>query len=67
MVRLGLIHSWVIPKTLNNGICCFSCINAQYLRVAQRIKKESVDYTLVKENLIQSGRYKIVIKRHKNY
>jgi len=28
------------------GICCFSCFNAQYLRVAQRIKKQLVDYTL---------------------
>jgi len=42
--RLGMIHSWVIPKTLKSGICCFSCFNAQHLRVAQRMKKQSVDY-----------------------
>jgi len=37
------------------------------LRVAQRIKKQSVDYTPVKEKLSQSRRYKTlaVIKRHK--
>jgi len=23
-----------------NGICCFSCFNAQHLSVAQRIKKQ---------------------------
>jgi len=39
------------------------------LRVAQRIKKQSVHYTPVKENLIQSWSYKTlaVIKRHKKH
>jgi len=38
-----------------------------HLRVAQRIKKQSVDYMSAKEKLLQSWRYKIfaVIKRHK--
>jgi len=37
------------------------------LRVAQRIKKQSVDYTSAKVKLIQSWHYKTltVIKRHK--
>jgi len=41
--RLYLILSWVIPKTLKMiSICCFFyCFNAQHLRVAQRIKKQS--------------------------
>jgi len=36
-------------------------------RVAQRLKKQSVDYTSVKEKLLHSWRYKTlaVIKRHK--
>jgi len=25
-------------KDFKNGICCFSCFNAQHLRIAQRIK-----------------------------
>jgi len=56
-------------KYLKNGIGCFSCFNAQHLRVAQRIKKQSVDYTSVKEKLFLSWRYKTlaVIKRHKNH
>jgi len=40
------------------------------LRVAQRIKKQSVDYKPVKEKLLQSWRYKTeiaVTKRHKNH
>jgi len=45
-------------KDFKNGICCFACFNAQHLRVAQRIKKQSVDHTSVKEKLIQSWRYK---------
>jgi len=32
--------------------CCFSCFNAQHLKVAQRIKKQSVDYTSVKKILL---------------
>jgi len=32
-------------KDLKNGICRFSCFNAQHLRVVQRIKKQS-DYTV---------------------
>jgi len=32
-------------KDFKNGICCFSCFNIQHLRVVQRIKKQSVDYT----------------------
>jgi len=44
-----LILSWVTPKTLKM-VCCFSCSNAQHLKVAQRIKKQSVDYTSVKVN-----------------
>jgi len=54
-------------KDLKNGICCFSCFNAQILRVAQRIKKQSVNYTSAKEKLIQPWRYKTlaVVKRHK--
>jgi len=44
------------------GICCFSCFNAQHLRVAQRIKKQSVDYyTSAKVDLIQSWRYKTLV------
>jgi len=39
-------------KDFKNGICCFSCFDAQHLRVAQRIKKQSVDYTLAKVKLI---------------
>jgi len=39
-----------------NSICCFSCFNAQHLRAARRIKKQSVDYTSAKEKLIQSWR-----------
>jgi len=39
-------------KDLKNGICCFSCFNAQHLRVAQSIKKQSVDY--VSESKINS-------------
>jgi len=35
-------------KDFKNGICCFSCFNAQHLRVVQRTKKKSVDYTSVK-------------------
>jgi len=42
--------------------CCFSCFNAQHLRVTQRIKKQSVDYMSVKVKLIQSWRYKVVKK-----
>jgi len=55
-------------KDFKNGICCFSCLNAQHSRVAQRIKKQSVDYTSVKEKINQFWRYKTlaVIKRHKN-
>jgi len=34
-------------KDFKIGFCCFFCFNAQYLRVAQRIKKQSVDYTSV--------------------
>jgi len=43
--------------------------NAQHLRVEQRIKKESVDYTSAKVKLIQTWRYKTlaVIKRHKHH
>jgi len=39
------------------------------IRVAQRIKKQSVDYTSAKFKLIQSWRYKTlaVIKRHRNH
>jgi len=47
-------------KNFKYGICCFSCFNAQHLRIAQRIKKQSVDYTLVKEKLIQSWRYSAI-------
>jgi len=56
-------------KDLKNGICCFSYYNAQHLRVAQRIKKLSVDYTSAKVKSIQSWRYKTlaVIKRHQNH
>jgi len=56
-------------KDLKNGICCFSCFNAQHLRVAQRIQKQSVDYKSIKETLIHSRRYKTlaVTKRHKNH
>jgi len=38
-------------------------------RVAQRIEKQSVDYTLGKEKLLQSWRYKAlaIIKRHKTH
>jgi len=52
-------------KDIKNGVCCFFCFNAQHLRVTQRIKKQSVDYTAVKEKLIQSRRYKTlaIIKR----
>jgi len=32
-------------KNFKNGVCCFPCFNAQHLIVAQRIKKQSVDYT----------------------
>jgi len=55
-------------KDLKNSICCFSCFNAEHLRVAQRIKKQSVDYTSAKIKLIQSWRYKTLalIKRDKN-
>jgi len=51
-------------KDLKNSIC----FNAQHLRVAQRIKKQSVDYTSAKVKLIQFWRYKTlaVIKRQKN-
>jgi len=44
-----------------------SAFNAQHLRVAQKIKKQSVDCRSVKEKLLQSWRYKIlaVIKRYK--
>jgi len=56
-------------KDFKNSICCFSCFHTQHLRVAQRIKKQSVNYTLAKEKLIQSWRYKTlaVIKCHKNH
>jgi len=56
-------------KDLKNGICCFSYFNAQHLRVEQRIKKQSVDYTSAKVKLIQSWRYQTlaVIKRHKKH
>jgi len=56
-------------KDLKNEICCFSCFNAQHLKVAQRIKKQSVDYTSANVKLIQSLRYKTIaiIKRHKNH
>jgi len=56
-------------KDFKNGIYCFSCFNAQHLRLAQRIKKQSVDYTSVKEKLLQSWCYKTleVIKRHKKH
>jgi len=33
-------------KDLKNRICLFSCFNAQHVRVAQRIEKQSVNYTL---------------------
>jgi len=58
-----LVHT----KGFKNGICCFCCFNAQHLRFAQRIKKQSVDYTSAKVKLIQSWRYKTlaVIERHK--
>jgi len=64
--RLGLILSWVIPKTLKWYLLLF-LFNAQHLRAAQRIKKQSMDYTAVKEKLLQSWCYKTlaVIKRHK--
>jgi len=45
-------------KDFKNGICCFSYFNAQHLSVAQRINKQSVDYTSVKEKLHQFWRYK---------
>jgi len=66
---LGFILSCVIPKTLKLVSACFSCFNAQHLRVAQTVKKQAVDYTSVKKKLIQSWRYKTlaVIKRHKNH
>jgi len=56
-------------KDFKNDICCFSYFNAQHLRVAQRIKKQLVDYMSTKEKLIHSWRYKTlaVIKRHKNH
>jgi len=56
-------------KDFKNGICYFSCFNAQHLRAAQRMKKQSMDYTYVKNILIQSWRYKTiaVIKRDKNH
>jgi len=43
--RLGLILSWITPKTQKMVSAAFSCFNAQHLRVAQRIKKQSTDYT----------------------
>jgi len=56
-------------KDFKNRMCCFSCFNAQHLRVSQRVKKQSVDFTSVKEKLLQTWRYKTlaVIKRHKNH
>jgi len=43
--RLCLILSWDIPNTLKmECICCLSCFNTEHLRVAQRIKKQSVEY-----------------------
>jgi len=45
------------------------CATCKFIRVAQRIKKQSMDYTSVKNVLIQFWRYKTlaVIKRHKNH
>jgi len=64
-----LILSWVIPKTLKMVSYCYPCLIAQRLRVARRIKKQPVNFTAVKEKLIQSRRYNTlaVIKRHKNH
>jgi len=50
LVNSQLSHT----KDFYNGICCFSCFNAQHLRVAQKIKKQSVVYTSVKNVLIYS-------------
>jgi len=73
-VRLRSKVDWVSfsvgsNKSSENHICCFSCFNAQHLRVAQKVKKQSVDYTSAKVKLIQSWRYKTlaVIKRHKSH
>jgi len=32
-------------KDFKNGICSISCFTVQQLRVVQRVKKQSVDYT----------------------
>jgi len=50
-------------------VLLFSYFSAHHLRVAQRIKKQSVDYTSVKNIIIQSWGCKSleVIKRHKNH
>jgi len=39
-------------QRFKNGIFCFSYFYAQHLIVAQRIKKQSVDYTSAKVKLI---------------
>jgi len=53
-----LILSCVIPKTFKMVSDASLAFNAQHLRVAQRIKKQSVDYKSVKEKLIQPRRYR---------
>jgi len=42
-------------QRLKNGICYFSCFNAQHLRVAPRIKKQLVVYTSAKIKFSPAG------------
>jgi len=54
-------------KDLKNGICYFSCFNAQNYGCAKDKETVIMDNTSAKVKLIQSWRYKTltVIKRHK--